>query len=326
MARVRKQKKSHAFLIFYLILVAVLAVIVVRQWRYTWRKAAEYEAFQPHNLVEGILDDYREYADGTLSYKRDYSVTEEGRQVFALLDGDEVFAHVYLKTQDEPGIVGLDLYEIDRVEGARDLEIEAPQMCTVYAGKTAISPEFCTQEGIVPEALLPLQEEDLGLEIPTRVRLEIPKMLRIPEVTAEMENAECVIREENGVFIVDAVPTEAVREELTAFAEEFSRRYSYYISADLAWRDLRSYVLQTAPLYQELSTMEVKWFSPHTGQEVRDLTVGEFAYYTDTLVSLRAAYDYVVIGQGKTTTYPTDYTLFLVKAEDGWKVAAMHIN
>jgi hypothetical protein len=351
---------SRPYKVFALtLLVAVLAV-----WLYLWAGLSAYEAGIPKNLMDHLVSamesevgDEGTCVDVLVKYGKSlpgFSAQENGvflaelirdkevawRKItdwtgagdmayHILADGEEV-AVVTLSARKQGGILGLALYEVDSLFGMHDLTVMAAPDVKVYAGDLPLTGEHLTARDQIPEDLQDLAGyEDNVIEIPRYNVYTLKGLFQVPSIRGAGENNGSV----EGVYVscdcaVVGLPLDPdLIEEIQERAVTITHKYSYYMSDDLGWSGFKGYLLDTAPLYDRLRTLEVNWYTLHDSSRFENMEILDWIMYSDQLVSLRMTYDYVVVGQGKVTTYETDLTYYLALESDGkWRVAEMIVN
>ena len=348
----------------YTIYLLILMALVLVVWIYLWSGLASYEAGIPQNLMNTVLKEIQQeagnngdckrlllkygyasdfgsvesdgialaetVADKELSYKKKTGWDGIGEAAYSVTaDGKEV-AVVVLSEQKSKGIMGLSLYEISGVLGTTDLTILAHPDTTIYVGGVEIDKTEPRSTAVIPEDLEELAEYAPNeIEIPTYSEYVIQGLFSTPQITATLSDgreAETVFIEDSYVMISEPA-SDALLAEVSDRIMAITQKYSYYMSDDLGWSGFKGYLVKTSPIYDRLGTLEVHWYTLHDSTSFENMVIDNFFVFSENLISVRLTYDYVVVGQGKVTTYPTDLTYYLATDIDGkWRVAEMIVN
>ncbi len=348
----------------YKIFALSLLLVILAVWLYLWTGLSAYEAGIPKNLMDHLVKAMESEAEeeGTcvdvlVNYGKNlpgFSAQENGAFLAELIRGKDVTwrkitgwdgagdmayhiladgeeaAVVTLAARAQGGILGLALYEVDSLFGMHDLTVMAAPNVQVYAGDLPLTGEHLTARDQIPEDLQDLAAcEDSEIEIPRYDVYRLDGLFRIPEIRGAGEDSESV----EGVYVSSDCAVVGLRldpdlmEEIRERAVTITHKYSYYMSDDLGWSGFKGYLVDTAPLYDRLRTLEVNWYTLHDSSSFENMKIQDWIMYSDQLVSLRMTYDYVVVGQKKVTTYQTDLTYYLALEPDGkWRAAEMIVN
>jgi hypothetical protein len=350
----------HPYPIFILALLVMTGAI----WIYLWTGLASYEAGIPRNLMEQtvreLVDEAREEGtcagvlesaqtnssketltrdgailaelilDKEITYRKIVGWEGPGSLAYHILaDGEEV-AVATLTEAAQKGVLGLARYEIAGLQGTLDLSVMAAPEVQVFAGDVPLTREHLSDQDRIPTDLQKLADSGQAqVKIPRYDVYGLKGLFKVPAVRGVDGQDRFV----EGVFVapdcaVVGLPMDPVLlEEVAARAVTITQKYSYYMSDDLGWSGFKGYLMDNAPIYDRLRTLEVNWYTLHDSSRFENMKTLDWILYSDRLISLRMTYDYVVVGQGKVTTYDTDLTYYLALAPDGkWRVAEMIVN
>ncbi len=348
----------------YPVFALALLALTLALWAYLWTGLASYEAGIPKNLMQQLVRAMEAEAleEGTCAktletYGSDLSqetIRENGLALADLIrdkelsqrkiapwkgpgelayhilaDGKEV-ALAVLETDPRKGILGLARYRVANVQGTLDLTVMASPGVQVYAGETLLTREDRSEEGQVPQDLRKWADSAQNqLKIPRYDVYLLKGLFQMPRIRGVDPSKRTV----DGVFsapdrVVVGLPLDpALMEEVGERAVAITHKYSNYMSDDLAWSGFKGYLVDTAPVYDRLRTLEVNWYTLHDSYRFENMEISGWIQYSEQLISLRTTYDYVIVGQGKVTTYKTDLTYYLALEPDGkWRVAEMIVN
>lgn len=338
--------------------------MVVSIWIYLWTGLSAYEAGIPQNLMSALVEeiqteaarsgncqslllkyDYssafgsvdsegRAFADAVsgkdLSYKKIAGWKGEGDMAYSVLAEGEEIAVVTLSAKERRGVLGLALYEISGLSGVKEITVLANPNVTVYVRGVELDTSAPSASGVIPKELqaLAAYPENI-IEVPQYNEYFIDGLFTVPEITGVTKDGVQV----EGVFIqedylmLSQPASETLMADVTEIITSITQKYSYYMSDDLSWDGFKDYLIDTAPIYDRLRTLEVYWYTLHDGTRFENMEFSDFFLFSDRLISVRLTYDYVVVGQGKVTTYATDLTYYLATDADGqWRVAEMIVN
>ncbi|MDI9492572.1 MAG: hypothetical protein QM215_06615 [Bacillota bacterium] len=347
----------------YGIFVLVLLLMIIAFWLYLWTGLAAYESGIPKNLMDHLVRSLDEEAreegtcvdvlvkygkeipglsaqengvlfahlirDKEVTYQKISGWSGSGDIAYHILADGEAVAVATLSAEEQGGILGLALYRVDSLFGMRDLTVMAAPKVQVYAGDLLLTGEHLTDRGKVPEDLQDLAEyPENEVEIPQYNVYTLEGLFWVPPIKGVDGS-----RSAEGVYVapdcavVGLPPDTALMKEVEERAVTITHRYSHYMSDDLGWSGLRGYLVDTAPVYDRLRTLEVNWYTLHDSNRFENMKILDRIMYTDHLISLRMTYDYIIVGQGKVTTYDTDLTYYLALESDGkWRVVEMIVN
>ncbi|NCB41105.1 MAG: hypothetical protein EOM59_00570 [Clostridia bacterium] len=350
----------------YPVFLLILLAITFSVWIYLWIGLANYEAGIPKNLMSQLVEDIsfcaeegscediiaEHNASGTvgsyedkgialanlvkgksLRYSKSVGVKSDSSLYYSIFSDEVEVAKVKLSQKEKKGILGLALYEITELSGTEEVTILAPANAIVAVKGSELNSLDVKNTGVVPRDLKKLHEyPERDFEIPVFDEYFIEGLFLIPkpeeiEITlSDGTKAESVFLQKD--YILGGKPaSEGLVEEITERITTITKKYSYYMSDDLGWTGFKGYIVNHSPIYDRLRTLEVYWYTLHDSTRFENMVVGNLFVFSDNLISLRLTYDYIVIGQGKVTTYPTDLTYYLAKDTDGkWRVAEMIVN
>lgn len=350
----------------YTIFLGILIVLTLSIWVYLWLGLSAYEDGIPKNLMAQMTQDISTCSEngscenivakynpsfpessyenkGTvlmdltkgkvLTYNKTAGKKGENTLHYSILaDGEEV-AHATLAPKEKGGILGLALYKVQELGGTKELTILAPAGATVLLKNVELKESDVRNTAIVPKELKKLHAYSKNIiEIPTYDEyligglFSMPNIEEIEVILSDGTKAESVFVQEQSIIAGKPVSKELI-ETVTERVTLITKKYSYYMSDDLGWPGFKGYLVNTSPVYDRLRTLEVYWYTLHDSTRFENMVIDDFFVFSDELISLRLTYDYIVVGQGKVTTYDTDLTYFLAIDTDGkWRVAEMIVN
>lgn len=348
----------------FAVYLSILALTVLSIWIYLWVGLSAYEAGIPQNLMNGLVEeiqtqagrsgncrsllikyDYtsafgsvdsegKAFADAVsakdVSYKRIVGWKGEGDMAYSVLADGEEIAIATLSAKEGRGVLGLALYEISGLSGVNEVTVLANPNVTVYVQDVELDLSMPSASGVIPKELQALAAYPQNtIEVPQYNEYYIDGLFTVPEITGATKDGTRV----EGVFIqedylmLSQPASETLMADITEIITVITQKYSYYMSDDLGWDGFKGHLISTAPIYDRLRTLEVYWYTLHDSTRFENMEFSDFFLFSDGLISVRLTYDYIVVGQGKVTTYATDLTYYLATDADGqWRVAEMIVN
>lgn len=351
----------------YGIFLAILFVIIVSVWIYLWLGLASYESGIPKNIMSQVAeeislcaeegrsckdiiakystssskDTYEKKGEALTNLVKEKNVTyakkagEKGSNdvTYSILANGEDVARATLTPKEKGGILGLSFYEVRELAGTKELTILVPSDAKVSVSGSELNALDIKNTNVIPKELKKLKDYPKNIiKIPTYDEYFVGGLFSMPDAQ-EIEvtfpdggKAESVFIQENSVIAGKPASKELI-ESVTERITLITQKYSYYMSDDLGWNGFKGYLVNTSPVYDRLRTLEVYWYTNHNSTRFENMAIDDFFVFSDEFISLRLTYDYVVVGQGKVTTYDTDLTYFLAIDSDGkWRVAEMIVN
>ena len=117
---------------------------------------------------------------------------------------------------------------------------------------------------------------------------------------------------------------------LSELALNFAKSYSKYVVNDGSLSAAAEFLAPDMPFYAELKGYENFWHNWHTDYAFLDTEVGDPIFYGENCVSVKVKYDHVLYGVSSSDSgelhSPADYTVYLVKIGDEWKVTELTLN
>ena len=358
----RKQALRH-FPRPYALFVLALTLMTLACWVYLWNGLSAYEKGVPHNVMSGLVASLqneiettgncssllRKYGPGIpgsdaeidgvifaeairgqkVDFHKKINPDEPTKTNYELNAGNRVVANVELHVKKK-GIFGLELYGIKSVYGDKKVTISAVPGVQVYVEGKLLAEDAQTQEEFIPKDLRELAGFSKStIKIPQFDTYELLGLFHIPYIAGydEKGNISDAVFVRDDHAVVGLPMPEELQKEMEERAATITKKYSYYMSDNLVWGGFRSYIVKNAPVYDRLRTLEVYWYTLHDSTRFENMEMSDWVMYSDKLLSLRVVYDFIVVGQGKVTTYPTDLTYYLAQEADGvWRIAEMIVN
>lgn len=350
----------------YFIFVLLLTVATVSVWTYLWFGLSSYESGLPKNLMSNLIEEIAYYAEqgnceaviaeynttptvGTyeykgalladlahgqaLSYRKTVGQKSDHALYYSIFAGDDEIARATLTQDENKGILGLSVYEISELSGTKELTILSPADALVYLKGVELNALDIKDTGVIPRELQLLYEyPENKIDIPVYNEYFVRGLFSMPDITdvdiffSDGTKAESVFLQKDYILAGQAA-SEKLLDELTAWIEVATKKYSYYMSDDLGWTGFKGYLVSTSPIYDRLRTLEVGWYTLHDSTRFENMQISDFFVFSDDFVSLRLSYDYIVLRRGTETTYNTDLTYFIARDTDGkWRIAEMIVN
>lgn len=355
-AKKRTGKGTIVFRAIYISLTLLAVAAVTAGLFVLWDFLAEYESYLPEKAVERAIQPLRQgeytavydsadftpnrYEDdsaareyvaglfkGELSYSKDVRLSTEEAPVYAIKCGGKRVCTLTLKDAGERSDWGFPLYAAAGYSG-----VEIPTSAITV---TAPSNAEIRING-VPLREMPVKSEQVKEcahfygyidEIPGMAEYRVEGFTHEPEVTAFRADGTALPQEKSGSEYRFALDCGEIPQELSELAVNASKTYSKYISADAAFSAVAQYIPQDVPIYDNISTYEAKFYTPHSDYDFLDVSVGEYRRYTEDCVSLRVTYTQrIYAGYFGDFDFPTDNTLYLARSGGEWLVTDIVMN
>lgn len=282
--------------------------------------------FEKRSFAE---DYYKELTSGTITYSRNGKESDDKKTVYILKSGGKNIANITVEPVGSYIGYGFSEYEITNVRlgtvVTNTYSVKAPSTAVVYCNGKKISESYITEKGAVYDGSEYFH--NLTESFPCDVIYTIAGFIKEPVFTAVDESGN-KLELNNGKFEIATVKND----EPARIALDFARSYSKYIVRDGSFEDTASFIYPGVKLYNDLYGFKNDWAYIHQSYEFKDINVYDTVYYTKNAVSVRISYNHCLYGVPWSISADgmfssaADYTVYLVKSEDKWKVVDLIIN
>ncbi len=352
----KKEKSGFTgFKKFMAVFLAVQVVVICCGLIYLWQALRSYESSMPVHAAEYALElfenrrfeairdksgfaptahvseeDFDAYlgqkldAAGELELKKYRSGEQEA--IYLVKAGEDTLAKVVLEKKQESDAFGNTGWKIAKLQDVFAMQqpcvVLAPEFAVLSANGEPVSEDFRTLQQTQYYAGLPE-----GMETPIQACYTLEGFLTAPELTAQAPGVqECVIREteQPNVYEVKALLSEEQAAEVQELAVEAAKVYARFISEDASFKQVAKYLVRESDFYNSLKTFYNGWYADHTSYEFENMQTEEFTAYSPDHISCKVSFTYVINSGGR-HEYPSAYEIFMVRTEDGWRVASMDV-
>lgn len=267
-----QEKKSHAFLIFYLLFAGLLLVCSYLFLQYVWQSISLFEKAQPNHCVNALIEDISrgeglEYivfpeieesefeAPGTITQdylnkiqtakltckfaKEDYLT---GERFYNLYADEEPVGKVVLSLISQENrllILNLNFYEVNRVEPLINLNVFEYDICVTDKDKVFVNDWELSEQYLKakPEEISKFQYLYEYTDMPKMVTYHVGGLYEIPEIRVENESGEAleVVENNNTVELVSQTSTQTVPQEVADRIDclQAAKTWSLFTTGDL---------------------------------------------------------------------------------------------
>ena len=291
--------------------------------KYTSASSNEFEAQDKINdfylSIKGKDNiSYSIVSDESSAKKKTYFVKSE----------DEQILKVVLDLKKDGARYGFDRWYIKEMKSAdSQVDIIAPSGFGVYINGTKVKDTYITSA----ESQIPLLEniytKSWVTDLPNLTEYKVDGFVSVPKVTIK-ENGEEIVLSKNseGVYEYPFSATEEFTKSISPRIIEASEAYGEYITKDTDFGNLAQYLIGGSKLYENLRTLEIRWYQEHESYEFNNQKVTDFKMYSDNCFSCNVYFEQTVYSSGVPNVYKTDLTWIFVKINNTWYLADMNIN
>lgn len=270
-------------------------------------------------------DQYAQYMD-ELTYGSAFTLKnvlsiDENEQKYNVLMGEKKFAEMLFVQSDETTAHGFKNWKLESIAttvlDADQYTITVPSDFTVQINGTTLSDEDILESGISMgiESNLP---EGVTAPVLTRygVNTAFGKIENLSITDGKGNSCEPVQDGENS-WSCGLAYDESVRAKCEDGVITWGRRLAAYTTGDYDKFDLSGACVNPSPARTFIRNMENQWAAAHSGYDFENIKTFDCYVYSDTCLSCKISFDYIVHYKKEDKTYPTAYTLYFVK--DGGK-------
>ena len=110
------------------------------------------------------------------------------------------------------------------------------------------------------------------------------------------------------------------------FGEQAACAYAKFITNDVTLDEVLPYFLPEAPYYTHLKQFYNGWYNAHDAYAFKNVVFSDWSAYDESHVSCDIAFDYWIKMGRREFTYPSRYTMYFVKGNNGWRVANLLVR
>lgn len=348
-------KGTVVFRVIYWTLTILTAGVIVMALTVLWKALAAYEKSSPEIAANKLLEEFdsnrpdlikkldikcNEFEDetviegyfeklirGVLSYSRNGRKSDDNTTVYNIISEEGIIAEAeVIKSEKDLGY-GFYEYEFSDIKFGEiptlEYSVTAPSSAAVFCNGKAVSAVYVTETGTA----YPETEHFQGLieNVPCSVTYKITGFINEPEFTA-YDRSGHPLALQDGKFSL-AQPEDG---ELSQLALEFSKAYSRYVVNDGKLSEAAEYLAPNMPIYDELYGYENFWHNWHTSYDFLDADAEDPIFYSENCVSVRVKYDHVLYGVNSAENgelhSKADYTVYMAKLDEEWKVTDLSFN
>lgn len=286
--------------------------------------------FTPNYYEEkSYAEDYfNELINSITTYSRNGRESNDEQTVYTLKNGKDNIASITVKSSGKELGYGFHEYEVTDVKFGKIVtsaySVTVPNNAVLYCNGKEVSQSYIAETGSPGEEIKYFHE--LGSDYFHDNVYTIDGFVREPTFTAKNKAGE-LLELKDGRF--SSVPEK--NEELSQLACSFAQSYSKFLVGDEKLSAVTSYLAPNMQLYDDLVGFDNRW-SFHSSYEIKNEAIYDPFFYSDNSASVRVTYDHIMYGvslglspSGEFTTH-ADYTVYLVKLENEWKVTDIVIN
>lgn len=354
---------KRKFPVFYIVLISVSAVFLTALavfLSFVRSYLAEYEASQPYNVVDGVLETYfyaddkaelleksgfeiprftteayltdylDEIFDGTLTY---YSLSpSDGADLsYAVVAGDLKVAVIDLEECLDKTPRGFTQYMLSGIKltiGAENaVNIKAPSDATVFINGTVVTSDYLSGEVWETSSCEHMPEGVSGI---TYVTYLVNGLFGEPDITARSAagySLDVNKIDDDGVFIEIPVTYPEIPEDLAKTVTDASEQYAAYMQKDATFNSVAKYVEWGSNLYTDLLTSDTRWVNEHTGYRIENLKLSEYYTYDENTFSCRVSFTHVLYGGwGGDYENEFDMTFYFRLSGGEWLIYDSQVN
>lgn len=357
--------KKHIFWKVYAGFVAFAVIVSAVAITFFWNYLKAYEKSQPRYEVENVLElfkngntdelmkymDYkvssfeteetvRDYVNSLLGegdwmYTKDFLAFSEDSQGYIIKKNSVKVATITIKKSDKKGSFNTakwQLVSVSDVLKSSTYTVTAPSNATVSVNGIKLDASFITENNI---AVSGISNVTKYTSVPGMVKYTIPELIAKPKLTAVggvygNELASTSTDNYNTQFAFES-NSEFIKTQET-FITELSKKYSLYVTNDLSFSAISSYIKKDSSAYSFLKTIANAniWYAPHSSTNFVNMSVHDAQIYSSECYSCEVSYTMQVVSSvasaNKVYEYPTNLKYYFVKSGNSWYVADMMIK
>ena len=209
-----------------------------------------------------------------------------------------------------------------RVQTLAAVTIRAPGTARVFVDGIPLEEQELDSSAAVPGF------SALGEGAPEQRTWRVEGLLEAPQVTAESGEGACSVTWETPLQAVVTVAPEAdAAASLESFFGAVARVYARYVSNDASFAELKGSLVPDTQFYNSLRTFDSSWYVSHDSTDFEDLSVSELESFGPDAAAGTVRFTYMVYKTGlRPRSYPSEYRMYAVRGEDGWKLLDLQVQ
>ncbi len=283
----------------------------------------------PYETEEELHEQIESRLKGEFTLTKSVKYSTEETPAYMLECGGENIALLAIKRVAKTPKYGLDIFGFDKIYGItvqqnERAEVKLPSSCTFTINGKSPEGEDFTEEPIEGAERF----GDFLPEKPVMRSYVIEGLMNAPDIQFFDEKGAAIpVSLENGVYSGVLPTTDAeTAAQAETFVQEFSKEYSKFITNDLKFEELKPYLSKDTKFYKDLRTVNVTFYTPHTGYKFENENLLGTTQYSENCFSVSLEYDQVIDYYGRDVTYHSSYTIFAVKTKNGWQAVDLVLN
>lgn len=269
---------------------------------------------------------------GELTLKKGRTDSSEKQITYFLEAGPEPIAQMVLLQQKEEDFFGRSAWKLSSLQltypPMLDYVIQAAENVEVYVNGVLLEDTDKGDDISAPKGFLGLPE---SYPVPAIAQYRISGLLQEPEITAVAPNndtyevVEMPSEAEEIHVSIRLHPTQQIAEaEETAIAA--AQKYAMFITGDAGFHELSHHLIPGSDYYQKVSGFYNGWYIDHNSHSFKDVQITDTELYSPEHLACTLSFVYVIQKDGEQFEYPSCYEMFLIRTEDGWRVANMEVQ
>lgn len=351
-----KKRKYYKGLLIYISILAFVGVVFLG---ILWDFLRNYQVSMPTSVMNDIVELLENTKDGSelekitsansnefesqdkindfylslkdkesLSYSNISEDSSDQEKAYYISSGDEQILRVVLELKKDGARYGFDKWKLKELKSVEsEVCIIAPSGVEVYINGKEVSSNYITSSEKQIPLIENLYNKNWVSDLPNLIEYKVTEFVSIPVVTVK-ENSEEITLSKNteGVYEYQFSATEEFAQSISPRIIEASETYGKYITKDIDFGTLSQYLISGSKLYENLRTLEIRWYQEHESYEFNNQEISDFKMYGENCFSCNVYFEQTVYTAGVPNLYKTDLTWMFVKINENWYLADMNIN
>lgn len=351
----KNTKGTIIFRITYGVLTFIFAAVIAFVLFYLWNGLKAYEQSSPEIPMDKLISEltgdksalinelgfklnefenitsveryFEKLTEGDISYSRNGKESDDSKTVYNIKADEGVIAQAVVMASGKDLGYGFKEYELTDITfgdiPASEYSVTAPSNVILFCNGKEVSDKYVIETG-TPYAET---EHFKGLieDPPCNFTYAINGFIEEPVFTAEDLLGHQLVLSEKKFSLASAEEG-----ELSQLALDFSMAYSRYIVNDGKLSAVEEYLAPEMPIYNELYNYENFWHNWHTDYDFLDIETEPVLFYSNKAACVRVRYDHVLYGVNSAENgelhSPADYTIYMIRIGDSWRVTDLELN
>lgn len=348
--RTREKNIVSPFAYFISFLIISLTVLTVGGFLRVYALLTEYEMSTPENAVLHVINELKErnaeyfVKEGNLKIspletppdifksfgeidEDKISFEEKEKNLYVIKEGRNPLVLVELKKIKQEG-KRFEVFVPDSVQLLVKMEkavkVIVPENAQVKINGITMGKDSSVKAN-------PITEEAFGITINNAQKLtmdcyELKGLFCPPQIEVTAFDEKLHRREEKETIYFYSDYNGDRGGEIAEFAKKVSMAYANFISNDLKFDDIKGYFIPETDTYSNLQSFYNGWYIEHDSFSFENLKIEEIMKYSPNHFSVRIKFDYIIKRPYHSYSYPSDYTVNILKTSKGYKTAALVVN